>query len=253
MNYLFFSYVGGYQASITVPKFRNDGTKCTGAELCAARIVDGAWEFRIAECQQNENFWTVRANLSNRDDVFFIATQNQLEHQIMQSTLSDLNSFTDTTPAFRANLELKNDLGGHSSYQSEYPFRMVTRHGVMVSNIDMLQNKSAKSNLLLLRNIFHKPIRETYKGYIVHKPTKTVVQQVTLESNRTNVINLKDYECMDGLYFIADGYLGIPIFFSESEQGHLSLEHTHPPHEAVSHRAASRVGAFRNDLLSIIR
>ena len=41
--------------------------------------------------------------------------------------LEKLNSYTESTPAFRANLKIKNQEGGFSSYQSEYPFSMVTK------------------------------------------------------------------------------------------------------------------------------
>ena len=34
------------------------------------------------------------------------------------------------------------------------------------------------------------------------------------------------------VYFITDQFLGIPVYISE-KNGHLSMEHTHPPHTHI--------------------
>ena len=41
--------------------------------------------------------------------------------------LEDFNNFTNTRPAFRANFKIYLDQGGFSSYQSEYPYSMITK------------------------------------------------------------------------------------------------------------------------------
>ena len=48
--------------------------------------------------------------------------------------LKNFNNFTDTSPAFRANLKIYLDKGGFSSYQSEYPYNMITKRGSVVKS-----------------------------------------------------------------------------------------------------------------------
>ena len=66
------------------------------------------------------------------------------------SRLLNLNNYTDTSPAFRANLQVSIKGGGFSSYQSEYPFDMVTKKGSILSSLSSLCNRSADENIIFL-------------------------------------------------------------------------------------------------------
>ena len=85
--------------------------------------------------------------MANEDEV----TQNKI---ILFDELKDINNFTDTTPAFRANLKLFSENGGISSYQSEYPFDMTKRRGSILSPINILLNKNAEKILFFLKIFF---------------------------------------------------------------------------------------------------
>ena len=59
--------------------------------------------------------------------------------------LLNLNNFTDTDPAFRANLKIYNFKGGFSSYQSDYPYEMIVKKGNILSGLRFLTNKDSKN------------------------------------------------------------------------------------------------------------
>ena len=48
----------------------------------------------------------------------------------MNDKLLDISKFTNTSPAYRANLKIYIPNKGFSSYQSEYPFNMTMRSEV---------------------------------------------------------------------------------------------------------------------------
>ena len=53
---------------------------------------------------------------------------NMVFDKFDENKIQNFNNFTDTEPAYRANFEIYlNEGGGFSSYQSEYPFSMITK------------------------------------------------------------------------------------------------------------------------------
>ena len=53
-------------------------------------------------------------------------------------------------------------------------------------------------------------------------------------------------------YIITDNFLGVPIFLSEYN-GHLSFEHTHPPHEYfLSKNKFEQVSKLKKEIYEII-
>ena len=65
--------------------------------------------------------------------------------------LKNFNNFTDTSPAFRANFKIYLNQGGFSSYQSEYPYSMITKKGTILSSISSLANSNADKNFILIK------------------------------------------------------------------------------------------------------
>ena len=54
--------------------------------------------------------------------------------------IKDYNNFTNTNPPYRANFQLYIENGGFSSFQSEYPYKMITNKGSIISSISSLAN-----------------------------------------------------------------------------------------------------------------
>ena len=71
-----------------------------------------------------------------------------------KNQLCDIEDFTDTTPDFRANLLIKNKAGGFSSYQSDYPYRMVKARGSLYSDCGLLTNPNGSKIGVFIRNIY---------------------------------------------------------------------------------------------------
>ena len=63
--------------------------------------------------------------------------------------LLNLNDYTDTHPAFRANLKIEIKSGGYSSYQSEYPHNMISKQGNVLSPISNLLNRDAQQKFYI--------------------------------------------------------------------------------------------------------
>lgn len=235
MNYFFFTSSEDYDCRLTVPKFRADGGTRRGNQLICARIVNSSWDFKIAEAdEENDSFWYLDSGSFQQDDIFFIATAEELQRQKHEGSLIELNDFTHTDPAFRCNLAVSNSQGGWSSYQSEYPYRMIGKRGTIFSNIASLSNPEAKLNGCFLRNIFHQPIIESYRVLVFNALTNDVLLETSASSNQTNYISFDTLPTEQGeLVLWAESFLGIPIYVSTDELHNISMEHTHPPHESV--------------------
>jgi hypothetical protein len=220
---------------MTIAKFQNCGRRIPpDTHLYGVAPRDGRWHVYPAEADESRHFWTVTSTTDNLHDIFFLATEAQLEeHDWFANGLCSLNDFTDTAPDYRANLSVSNEKGGFSSYQSEFPSKMLGRRGDLLTAIYTLGNPQAVRNVIFIRSVFDQAITEPYKAYVVDKANARVEAEFDLVCNRTNVIELPAATVRPGTYLYAKGFLGVPIYLSESSDGHLSLEHTHPPHSVV--------------------
>ena len=146
--------------------------------------------------------------------------------------LKNFNNFTDTSPAFRANFKIYLNQGGFSSYQSEYPYSMVTKKGTILSSISSIANSDADKNYVLIKNIFEEPIEENFKAYLVNYKTKSIEEQFEIKTNYTNCIEISNKLIKPEIFLVTDRYLGVPMYVS-IKNNFLSFEHTHPPHEYI--------------------
>ncbi len=166
--------------------------------------------------------------------------------------LKNLNDFTDTHPAYRANLQIKLINGGYSSYQSEYPYPMTTRNGSITSPLSSLANKEADNNYIIIKNIFHEPFQETFYAYLVNYSEKKIEKKYILKSNTVNFIEIDNDLIKPDIFLVTQKYLGIPIYISVKNKS-LSFEHTHPPHSyIVSTDKFSKVFKLKKELNEII-
>jgi len=255
MNYFFLTSNGAIDSEIQVPKYRNDGLKKQGIKLFSAKIEKGKWFIVEVICDSNENFFFVNSNSNDPQAIYFLATEAEVQANTHKSgdTLVNYNDFTDTIPDYRASLSVQNKYGAVSSYQSDYPFNMVERKGSLTSAVHSLSNHNAKSNYIIIRNIYCHPITEKYPGYLVDKQSKEVIKEFSLFTNSSNFIQIENEIINENLYIVAKGYLGIPIYLSEGKNNELSFEHTHPPHENINgDRKFQLVSRARNEILDIV-
>ncbi len=59
-----------------------------------------------------------------------------------------------------------------------------------------------------------------------------VFKKIKVFTNKTNIIHIENEFIQQKNYILSDTFLGIPIFLSVNN-GHLSLEHTHPPYHYI--------------------
>ena len=254
MNYFFLCGTNELSSTLQIPKFQNSGRLAPDIKLFTANIVSNNWEVEVVSCDEDQNFFYVNAEEQNLHAIYFLATLGDVgHHRTRCETLFDYNSFTNTIPDYRANLSVYNKLGGFSSYQSEYPHAMVNKKGSIISSVANLTNIQAEKNLIFLRNIYAVPSRIKYNAYLVCKETKAIKKSFVMQTNSLNVIKLDSEDCNPNHYLVSDDYLGIPIYLSENASGHLSFEHTHPPHSnAFGPQSIQSVKRLKNELLEVI-
>ena len=239
MNYFFGINNNIFKSKLTIPKFQNRQPH-TNKDIKLFKCFPDNNQWNIEEIYKNKdsniknNFFILNDLEIKNDDIYFLATKNDLL-KFDKFKLDDYNTFTNTIPDFRANFKIffsdKNKLG-FSSYQSEYPFRMIKIKGSILSSVSSIANKEADKNYILLKNIFEKPVQQIFNGYLVDIKQKIILEKYNLKTNYSNLLLINNNYIKPEVYFITDQFLGIPVYISE-KNGHLSMEHTHPPHTHI--------------------
>ena len=252
MNYFFFLSDNSFKCYLQIPKFKNNGFQNLDIRLYKATINAGYWLIDDVNCDEDSDFYYVSSEEENHDDIFFLALPSEIKSKKINK-LIDYNSYTNTVPDFRANLCMLNSQGGFSSYQSEYPYRMTLNRGSLVSSISTLLDKNVDDNFIFIKNIFHEPIKEHYFAYLVSKHEREVIKSYKIFSNSTNRISISNNDISPDHYIVAKGFLGVPVYLCQNSKGHMSLEHTHPPHSNIKGKNQFKlVSNLRNELLKII-
>ncbi len=253
MNFFFGIKISDFKSKLKIPIFQNEGGIKTDYNLYCLDIKKNSWNLDLYSDKPVDNFYFVRSTDCNNDSIFFLASNNEIKKskEYGLKNLIKFNNFTDTSPAFRANLEIYIDEGGFSSYQSEYPFGMVSKRGSILSPINILLNKNTE-NFLIFKNIYKEPIKETFRGYFIDYKNKKIIREYELTTNSTNCIKINNNLLEENIYFFTKDFIGIPIYLS-CKNKHLSFEHTHPPHEYIlSEDKFKRVSDFKKEFNEII-
>ena len=150
-------------------------------------------------------------DISN-DEIYFLADEKIYEI-FDDNKLKKFNSYTITSPAYRANFKIYIENGGFSSFQSEYPHSMTQKQGTILSSISSLANTDAEKNFIIIKNIFDQPIQDIFNGYLVNIITKKVEHKYELKVNHTNFIEINNSLIRPEIFFITDKYLGIRFIF----------------------------------------
>ena len=239
---------------LTIPKFQNTGKVSSDLILYSACIENENWKIEKVACKNNDYFYQLSNSDLKNKVCFFYEKENFLERVGLNNPFDFISeSFTNTHPAFRSNIRIENYLGGYSSYQSEYPITMAFKKGIIVSSLSVLTNKDAEKNVLLFSNIDAEPKKDQFKLYFVDIEKRKVVSTYNAYTNQTNLIEIQKSIITPNIYICSNTYLGIPQYLSE-KKGHLSFEHTHPPHEYIQSKDRFiKVNEFKLTLNEIIK
>ena len=232
MNFFFGINSSILTSKLTIPRFSNKKPTKKNYKIFQLKIKNKRWKInKLDDVELSEDFYKIDNSLIDNGSIFCLATEDEVQ-QFEQSNLSKLSDFSDYTTgsSFRANLQVSIENGGFSSYQSEYPFGMVTKTGSILSSISSLCNTSADENIVFLKNIYELPIQEEFRVFFVNLKTKRVLKKELVLTNYMNEIVIDKDLIKPEVFLFTDKYIGVPIFCSIKNK-HISLEHTHPPHE----------------------
>ena len=252
MNFFFGINNNYFKSEIQIPLFQNRHFRKQNLKLFKVYPKNNKWTLKEIMDKKINNYFCILKNQDISNNEIFFLTQNNIFDRFDQGKLKNFDTFTDTFPAFRANLKLYLNSGGFSSYQSEYPYEMITKKGSILSSINALANSEAEENYVLIRNIYEKPIEDNFGVYLVNIITKKIEQKFEVKTNYTNCIKIQNEYIKPEIFLITDKYLGIPMYVSV-KNNFLSFEHTHPPHEYIlSKNKFMKVSDLKKEINEII-
>ena len=232
MNYFFNLYHEGFDSYIDIPLFDNRGLQKSRNKIWSARIKSGEWEYEGISVG-DEQFARINATEETKDWIYFVATDSEMECS-KKNSLIDLGAFTDTMPDYRCSLNIESKLGGFSSYQAEYPYRMTKSKGDCYSNVGLLTREEGKKILLFIKNIDSTPVQKEVLATIYSNKAKKTIGQKLMHTNSLNVYDLTEFAFeLKYCEILVKGMVGVPIYLLEYDGGALSLEHTHPPQDMI--------------------
>ncbi len=252
MNYFFGINDNLFKSEIQIPLFQNRKFRKSNLKLFKSYPKNSKWVIEEVKNKKiNDYFFILKNNDILNNEIFFLADDIILDN-FDENELKNFNNFTDTTPAYRVNLKIYLKNGGFSSYQSEYPYSMVSKKGTLLSSVSSLANIDTDQNYILIRNIFAHPIEESFNAYFVNYKTKKIEESFQIKTNYTNRIAINKKLINPNIFLITDKFLGIPMYVS-IKNNFISFEHTHPPHEYIlSENRFVKVTKLKEELNEII-
>ena len=255
MNFFFGIKNEFLNSEIKIPKFQNNGLKSQKYFVYSAIPKNHKWQIEKIFCNHDDDFYYVDFSNFRKEHIFFLATENEIANYKKNSSnsLISFNSFTKTSPIeFRSNLLISIKNKGFSSYQSEYSFEMSQKDGSVLSPLSTLLDQNSEKNILFFKNIFFKPIFEESKLYIVDIKYKKIIYEFNILTNQTNEIEIKKEFIQKNYYIFTEKIIGIPLFVSINN-GHISFEHTHPPHLfLLNENRFKKVAELKKEIKSIV-
>ena len=235
MNFFFGIKNSFIDSKLTIPRFQNSNPTKKEYKIFQLEISNQRWKVNnLSDVELNEDFYKIDSSLIDNGNIFCLATKEEILEleKNNHSRLMMLNNYTKTWPDYRANLQVSIKGGGFSSYQSDYPFFMVTKKGSILSPLSSLCNNDAEENIIFLKNIYELPIQEEFGAFFVNLKTKRVLKKEVVITNFLNEIIVEKEFIKPEVFLFTDKYIGLPIFCSIKNK-HISFEHTHPPHEYI--------------------
>ena len=252
MNYFFGVNNSEFLSEIQIPTFQNRNPNSVNISLFKICAENNRWNIKeLKKNKINNDFFQLKnEEISNKDSFFLAHATDLKDYNFLK--LKDFNNFTNTSPAYRANLRITLKNGGFSSYQSEYPYSMIIKKGGILSSVCSIANKDADKNYIFIKNIYEFPIYENFEAYLVNIRTKTVEDKFEIKTNYTNSFELKNSLVKPEIFLITKNYLGIPMYVSVKNK-HVSFEHTHPPHEYIlSQNKFKKITELKKEINEII-
>lgn len=237
MNFFFKLDSKDYDYNLTIPRFTNSGQILKRLNLYSLSLANNNlskyWHYKKIN-SSDDMFFTIKKNSEGNEDFFFLGSENICKNLFNsdKTEIKPINNFLNTHPPFRSNIKILKKNSGFSSYQSDYPISMINKKGSIVSPIETLLNDNAEANKIFFVNIYYKAIKENFRYYLINYKTKKIIFSDLIFTNTVNEISVSKEHIKKDIFFVTEKYIGIPIYFSD-KMGHLSLEHTHPPHEYV--------------------
>lgn len=257
MNIFFGLETNNLNINIKIPNFKNDLFIDNKVQLLKAKIKnEKKWLISKPNIKLKNNFYFIENKNLSDEEIYFLALKNEFDCnpniEIESDIINDYSEYTNTKPAYRCSLNVENNLGGFSSYQSEYPYQMTKRTGSVVSPIINLLDKKSEKNLIFFRNIYYLPVNIKFNAFLVDYFSKEVIEKKIFTTNKTNIFDIKKEYIRDGVFLFVDGYLGIPIYFMEKEN-HISFEHTHPLTEYILDKNRYKIiNKFKDEFKNIV-
>ena len=144
MNFFFGINNSFFKSEIQIPLFQNRNFRKQNLKLFKVYPKNNKWILKEIVNKKINNYFCILKNQDiSSNDIFFL-TQNEIFDKFDQDKLKNFDTFTETYPEFRANLKLYLNNGGFSSYQSEYPYGMITKKGSILSSVSALANQRLK-------------------------------------------------------------------------------------------------------------
>jgi hypothetical protein len=235
VNYFFGIKSKLFNTKLTIPKFQNKKKIKEQILIYQALIQENNWKIeKLSGYTEDENFFFLDQKILDNNKIFFITGEKKLDefNKIGFSELKSFNNYTNTSPSYRSNIQITNNFGGFSSYQSDYPFNMISKKGGILTSPNLLTNKLADKNILLLKNIYKKPSHESFYAYFINHKLKKIIHKEKIYTNQANFIDLPEAFLDNDIYLFTNEYLCIPLYIS-MKNNQISFEHTHPPHEYI--------------------
>ena len=251
MNYFFGINNSEFTSELQIPLFQNRNSKSSGLLLYEAFVHNENWKFEeIKNKKISKDFYLLKPEDISNSSIFFLASPK--DFNLKNNKLQNFNKFTETSPAYRANLKIILKNGGFSSYQSEYPFSMIEKKGSILSSVSSLANKEADKNYIFIKNIYAEPIIENFNLYLVDITKRKIEKKFEVKTNYTNCIELENSMIKPEIFLISKAYLGIPMYVS-IKNNHVSFEHTHPPHEYIlSNNKFKKISDLKKEINEIL-
>ena len=241
MNYYFMVMIDGLEGVVTLANFPPKDKQVPWPPKQIAYVLwsDGKnWQFRVLDHLEPGALKSFKSSELPDDypgDVtpFFCLSPEKFPSQIRE--LPE-NNLMETTPAWRANIQI---MSPHTSvsYQGEYPQAMLSiSKGSILSLGTLLQSGQGISNKFIFPNLHKSPRISSYKLSFLKMRSQEIIMTACVRSNDSSVIDLGHLDVSDKepIVVTAIGTSGIPIFFSHDKDfKYMSFEHTHPPMEML--------------------
>ena len=148
MNFFYGINTNFLRSEIQIPTFQNKNLKKTNLKLFKSYPENKRWVLQeVVKNKIHDYFYILKNDDISNKEIFFLADESIID-KFNYERLENFNNYTDTSPSFRANLKIYINQGGFSSYQSEYPYSMITKKGTIISPIASLSNSHADKNYI---------------------------------------------------------------------------------------------------------